>query len=132
MINNHYDPSQFETDWTALAVEVCKSIYKHSKIEEYKTNLEKNGFLTLEEKSGFIDICDMVKYQIIYEKYGLENSEGYQKFSRHWKEWFKEKGVESEKNRGQRNSVDHIMFGSTPDPAVFLTKFEEEVGTKNN
>ena len=68
MINNHYDPSQFETDWTAKAVEVCKSIYKHSKIAEYKTNLEKNGFLTLEEKSGFIDICDMVKYQIIYEK----------------------------------------------------------------
>ena len=127
MINNHFDPSEFEKEWTALAVEVCKAIFNHPKIKESKANLEKNGFLTLEEKSAFIDICDMVKYSVIYEKYGPEKSEGYQKFSNYWKQWFQEKGVESQKNRGQRNSVDHIMFGSTPDPVVFLTKFDEEI-----
>lgn len=127
MLNNHFDASEFEKEWTDLAVEVCQTIFKHPKIQEYKANLAKQGFLTLEEKSSFIDICDMVKYATIYDKYGPENSEGYNKFSGHWKQWFQEKGVESQKNRGQRNSVDHIMFGSTPDPVVFLSKFDEEI-----
>lgn len=113
-----------------MAVNICRAIYEHPKIRALKINLEKNGFLNLEEKSSFIDICDMVKYEIIYDKYGPENSEGYQKFSGYWKEWFQSKGVESQKHRGQRNSVDHIMFGSTPDPVVFLTKFDEEINYK--
>ena len=132
MINNHYDPTEFEKEWQALAVEICKAVYRHAKIQESKAALVKNGFLNLEEKSSFIDICDTVKYEVIYGRYGSENSEGYKKFSEYWKQWFQGKGVESEKNRGQRNSVDHIMFGSTPDPVVFLTKFDEEIGIKSN
>ena len=127
MINNHFDASEFEKEWMALAAEICKSIYRHPKIQEYKADLERQGFLTLEEKSSFIDICDMVKYETIYDRYGLENSESYKKFSESWKQWFQSKGVESQKNRGQRNSVDHIMFGSTPDPVVFLSKFDGEI-----
>lgn len=131
MLNNHFDAESFEKDWYALALEICKAIYHHPNIKSLKENYSKNGFLTLEEKSAFIDNCDMVKYQTIYEKYGPEGSEGYNKFSNYWKQWFQSKGVESLKHRGQRNSVDHIMFGSTPDPVAFLSKFEEEIGSQN-
>jgi hypothetical protein len=35
--------------------------------------------------------------------------------------------VGSNKDRGQRNSVEHILFGSTPDPVQFLMHFEHEI-----
>lgn len=120
------DISKFENDWTDLAIEICRAIYINPKIQEIKTGLQKNGFLTLEEKSDFINICDETKYKIIYAKYGPELSSGYKSFSNDWQEWFQKKGVGSNQNRGQRSSVDHILFGSTPDPAPFLMHFEEE------
>lgn len=126
---NSFEISGFEKEWRALAIEICKAIYKHPKIQQLRANLQKNGFLTLEEKSTFIDICDMVKYKIIYDKYGPEHSESYRKFTEHWRLWFQTKGVASERNSEQRNSVNHIMFGSTPDPLTFLLKFETEINS---
>jgi hypothetical protein len=126
------DISEFEKEWTALGVEICHAIYKDPRVLELSKSLKKNGFLTLEEKSDFINISDKTKYDIIYAKYGAENSEGYRKFSEAWKKWFQEKGVSSAKDRGQRNSVDHILFGSTPDPVEFLTSFEDEVLNNHN
>jgi hypothetical protein len=121
------DINDFEKEWMALGVVICHSIYKNPRIVELYDSLKKNGFLTLEEKSDFINISDKTKYEIIYAKYGAEGSEGYKKFSDAWQKWFQEKGVSSSQNRGQRNSVDHILFGSTPDPVEFLTNFESEV-----
>jgi hypothetical protein len=126
------DIEQFEKEWTELGVQICQSVYQNPVVQKIKDSLKKNGFLTLEEKSEFINISDRIKYEIIYAKYGLEGSAGYKTFSEAWKEWFQNKGVESSKNRGQRNSVEHILFGSTPDPERFLTKFEEEVSNKSN
>ena len=123
---------EFETEWTDLGRAICHAIYNDSRVKEMKKSLTKNGFLTLEEKSSFIDISDMIKYEMIYEKYGPEGSEGYRGFSDAWKRWFKEKGVNSSKDRGQRNSVDHILFGSTPDPVEFLTNFEAECSVEDN
>lgn len=121
------DIKAFEQEWTSLGVEICRAVYKNPKVKILKANLVKNGFLTLDEKSEFINISDKTKYDIIYKKYGAEGSEGYKKFSEAWGEWFQQKGVSSNQNRGQRNSVDHILFGSTPDPVDFLTSFEHEV-----
>jgi len=123
---------EFDKKWLALGKQICQAVYNHPEIREIRESLQKNGFLTLEEKSEFINICDKTKYEIIYAKYGDEKSEGYKKFSEDWKAWFQEKGVGSSQNRGQRNSVEHILFGSTPDPVQFLTKFEEEVLNNNN
>ena len=120
------DIEQFEKEWTELGIEICQAIYIHPTIQELKGSLQKNGYLTLDEKSDFINICDAVKYQLIYAKYGPEGSQGYKDFSDSWQEWFQRKGVGSALNRGQRNSVEHILFGSTPDPAPFLLHFEEE------
>lgn len=119
--------NDFEKEWTELAVEICKSVYNNTEIQKVRSALEANGFLTMEQKSEFINVCDHTKYDLIYKKYGFEGSEGYAKFSAAWREWFQNKGVESSKNRGQRNSVEHILFGSTPDPVAFLKNFEQEV-----
>ncbi|MCL5666215.1 MAG: hypothetical protein M1383_00350 [Patescibacteria group bacterium] len=121
------DIQKFEQDWTKLGIEICQAIYTNPKTQELKNSLVKNGFLTLEEKSEFINICDKTKYEIIYQKYGKEDSQGYKDFSKQWQQWFQQKGVESQKDRGQRSSVDHILFGSTPDPVPFLLHFEEEI-----
>lgn len=121
------DLNQFEDEWTKLGVKICQAVYNNEEISKLRGHLQKNGFLTLEEKSTFINICDRTKYEIIYETYGAEDSEGYKKFSKTWQQWFQGKGVGSSKARGQRNSVDHILFGSTPDPVQFLLHFEEEI-----
>lgn len=121
------DIQQFEQEWTDLGKEICQAVYIKPESQKLKASLQKNGFLSLEEKSHFIDICDSTKYEIIYKKFGDEGSEGYKKFSSLWQQWFQKKGVGSGQNRGQRNSVDHILFGSTPDPAQFLLHFEQEM-----
>jgi hypothetical protein len=118
---------KFEQEWRELASEICQKIYTTKEAQGIKHQLQKNGFLSLEEKSAFIDLCDKVKYDVIFSKYGKEDSEGYGDFSESWKQWFQQKGVESENNRGQRSSVDHILFGSTPEPEKFLLHFEEEI-----
>ncbi len=117
----------FEKEWTDLGRKICQAVYVNKTVQEIKHSLQKNGFLTLEEKSEFINICDKIKYDVIYEIYGKEDTESYKKFSEEWKQWFQEKGVESQKERNQRSSVDHILFGSTPDPIQFLLHFEEEM-----
>ena len=122
-----FDYAKFDAEWTQLGREICQVIYTNPRMQEIKHSLQKTGFMTLEQKSEFINTCDETKYRLIYEKYGPEGSEGYLAFSTAWKDWFQQKGVGSSQNRGQRNSVEHILFGSTPDPAPFLLHFEEEM-----
>ena len=127
MFNNNYDVSGFETDWRKLSIKICQAIYTRPEVQVIKAALQKNGFLSLEEKSRFIDYCNEEKYKVIQKKHGLEGSEGYKAFTEVWTNWFQKKGVESEHSRGQRDSVEHIMFGSTPDPSRFLMNFEQEI-----
>jgi hypothetical protein len=124
---NNLDFNKFDREWVKLGREICQAIYIDPRIQKLKNSLQKNGFLTLDEKSEFINICDQTKYKVIYAKYGADGSDGYKNFSEEWRQWFQAKGVSSLHNRGQRNSVDHILFGSTPDPAPFLLHFEEEM-----
>ncbi len=127
MTYQQFDNEDFDKKWTLLGKEICQAIYINPKIQQIKHSLQKNGYLTLEEKSDFINICDVTKYELIYKKFGPADSDGYKQFSKEWQSWFEQKGVESEKDRGQKSSVDHILFGSTPDPAPFLLHFEEEM-----
>jgi hypothetical protein len=123
---------EFDAQWLELGKEICQKVYNNPRVKEIKQSLVTNGFLTLEEKSEFINISDRVKYEVIYAKVGPDGSDGYKAFSEAWKNWFQKKGVESSHNRGQRNSVEHILFGSTPDPVQFLNHFEQEVLNKTN
>ncbi|MBI5529988.1 MAG: hypothetical protein HY918_00605 [Candidatus Doudnabacteria bacterium] len=125
--NGNFDFEEFDKLWTQLGREICQAVYINPAIQKIKNSLQKNGFLSLDEKSEFINICDKTKYDIIFERFGGENSQTYKDFSVNWRQWFQKKGVESQKDRGQRSSVDHILFGSTPDPLPFLLHFEEEM-----
>ena len=127
MIHKFTSETDFEKEWTRMAREICQAIYTDPRSQQLKNNLQKNGSLSMEEKSEFISICDQLKYELIYKKYGNPESEGYKVFSISWREWFQKKGVKSENENCQRNSVDHILFGSTPDPEPFLLHFEEEI-----
>ncbi|PIR96161.1 MAG: hypothetical protein COT92_02495 [Candidatus Doudnabacteria bacterium CG10_big_fil_rev_8_21_14_0_10_42_18] len=121
------DVSEFEKQWRILSAKICQTIYIKPEIQELKKVLQSKGFLSVEEKSQFIDICDRIKYEVIQKQYGNEGTGSYKEFSEQWKEWFQNKGVESEHSKGQKDSVEHIMFGSTPDPARFLMNFEQEI-----
>ncbi len=127
MISHNADAFQFEKEWVELSRQICQAIYTNPKTQEIKNSLQKKGYMTLEEKSEFINISDETKYKIIYEKYGPEGSEGYKQFFEKWNVWFKNKGVVSQSDRSQRSSVDHILFSSTPDPEQFLLHFEHEI-----
>jgi hypothetical protein len=127
MTDNSFNLADFDREWTQLGREICQAVYTKPEIQKIKNELQKNGFLTLAQKSEFINICDHTKYDVIYKKYGEEKTQGYKDFSSNWQRWFQEKGVGSSQNRGQRNSVEHILFGSTPDPEQFLLHFEEEM-----
>ena len=127
MFQNNLDPTEFEKEWKQLCIQICKAVFVSPKTEQIKEALKKRGTLSSEEISEFIEVCNRIKYEFIYEKYGNRDSEGYKNFSKNWQQWFEYKGVSSQKDRAQRNSVDHILFGSTPDPVEFLDSFEEEV-----
>lgn len=127
MLRHLDDTASFEKEWIQLGKEICQAVYVVPKIQEIKQSLQKNGFLTPQQRSEFIDICNRTKYELIYKKYGTQDSDGYKAFSAGWEKWFQSKGVTSTKRRTQRDSVDHILFGSTPDPEKFLLHFEEEI-----
>lgn len=126
-MDTNFDFKKFDEEWLKLGRQICQAVYINPEIQQIKQSLQKNGFLTLDEKSRFINICDTTKYEIIYKTYGKEGSQGYNDFSAQWQQWFQEKGVGSAQNRGQRNSVEHILFGSTPDPEQFMLYFEQEM-----
>ncbi len=127
MNKSGFDFDSFDRQWLQLGREICQAIYTQKNMQKLKHSLQKKGYLSLDEKSEFINICNQIKYQVIYDKYGQPDSEGYKEFSDSWQNWFEVKGVESQKGRIQRSSVDHILFGSTPDPEPFLLHFEEEM-----
>lgn len=116
---------EFEKQWKDLAQKIGQAIITHPRVIELKNNLEKNGFLTLDEKSEFIIIADKIKYDLIYSQYGPHDSEGYEQFREIWQKWLGAKGVVSAESvsKSQENA-NHFMYGSTPDPEKFLREFK--------
>ena len=110
-----------------MGKEICQAIYNNPRMQEIKQALQKNGFLTLEEKSEFINICDKIKYDIIYAKYGAEDCEGYKTFQRKpGKIGFRKKAWAAPKPRpAQQRGAYFIRQYSGP--VRFLNNFEEEV-----
>ena len=116
---------EFEKQWKALAHEIGKKILEDPTVAELKKSRAENGFLSLAEKSQFILIADKIKYDLIYEKYGEHGSSGFEEFKKFWQKWLGEKGVaSSEPVSKSQQSANHFMYGSTPDPEVFLRDFQ--------
>lgn len=122
-----FDLEKFEKKWTKLGKKICQAIYVSPQIQRIKRDLQKNHSLSDGQINDFINICNKLKYQMIYKEFGEQGTKAYDQFSRHWQMWFEQKGLDKKKNHTQRNSVEHVLMGSTPDPAVFLLRFEEEM-----
>lgn len=118
------DAQKFELEWRALAEQICLRIYQTPEVQAMKADFDANGRLSFEQKSRFIAIANEIKYEAIYEKYGVKGSDGFKNFTRHWQHWFENKGLpgEEQQNRKITNS-EHIIYSSTPDPEEFIANF---------
>ena len=115
----------FEEQWVRLARIICREVYADPLVKTMREKLLKDGFLTLEEKNQFILVCDGIKNKILDEEFGQPGGERFEEFRRHWQEWFKVKsGRHYEGDGGPAEPVvNHILFGSTPDPETFLREY---------
>ncbi len=117
------DQEVFEEIWTQLAEQICDAIYQDPRIQAMKQDFLHKGFLSLEQKSDFITTSDAIKYEIIHKKFGETETVGYKDFVTSWQLWFKNKSGHTPQVSGKAGIVEHILFGSTPDPEEFLRNY---------
>jgi len=116
---------EFEKEWVFLAEEVIRRIFQDPDIQALKTQLRRAGRLTVAQRSKFITIVDKIKYDLIFKKYGPADSEGFKSFTRHWEKWLAHRGVSRNKPHNLfEENINHLLFGSTPDPEQFLREFK--------
>lgn len=121
---NLADVEEFEKEWVGLAEEVIRRIFKDPDIQILKTQLREKGQLSVPERSKFIIVVDKIKYDLIFKKYGPVESEGFKSFTRHWEQWLAHRGVARNKAHNLfEENINHLLFGSTPDPEKFLQEF---------
>jgi len=63
-----HDFKKFDDEWTQLGREFARLLYINPASRNKKFPAKKR-LLTLEEKSEFINLCDKIKYDLIYAKY---------------------------------------------------------------
>lgn len=116
---------EFDREWVNLAEEVIHRIFASSEIQELKNKFRENGHLSVTERSKFITLVDTIKYEVIFGKYGPAGSDGFRAFTANWENWLKLKGIVRDKpvNLFEEN-INHLLFGSTPDPEQFLREYQ--------
>ena len=122
---NASDLDQFEREWVGLAEEVVSRIFADPAIQQIKIEVRNNDQITWDQKSQFIVVADKIKSDLIETRYGAPGSESYKKFMGRWEVWQKERGRLRDKpaNLFEEN-VSHFLYGSTPDPELFLRNFD--------
>ncbi len=92
--------------------------------KKLKQNVRTQGHVTLEDRDQFIQLVNKIKYECIYAKYGPDGSEGYQRFVDAWQNWQKLKGTARAQGQNMfEDNINHLLYGSTPDPDKFLQDF---------
>lgn len=116
---------EFEKEWIAIAEEVIRRIFSNPEIQNLKNAVRDKGSLTVQERSQFITTVDNIKYDLIFSKYGPADSEGFRSFTRYWEQWLKHRGVLRSKPQNLfEENINHLLFGSTPNPERFLREFK--------
>ena len=119
------DLDEFEKEWVKIAEEVVKQLMSNEEIEKIKQHVRQNGHIQFEDRDQFINLVNKIKYDIIYEKFGKEDSDGYKAFEKSWQQWHKLKGTSMAKPENMfEDNIHHLLFGSTPDPDAFLKDFD--------
>lgn len=126
-----WDPEEFEKNWIITCEKVVKQIMEDKDIQEIKEEVRGVGHVTDVHKDKFITKVNEIKNRIIEEAYGQSTSETYLQFVHAWQHWQKLKGKNRPKSENMfEDNINHLLFGSTPDPDLFLRDFNIYTDTK--
>lgn len=122
--NTAWNAEQFEQTWIECNEGIIKEIMANADIEKIKQEVRSKGHVTDQHKDQFIRKVNEIKNKHVTDKYGDVGSESYEKFIRSWERWQKERGKDRPKpgNMFEEN-INHLLYGSTPDPDLFLRDF---------
>ena len=126
MLNSKmWEPSEFEKEWIKIAEEIVRKLLENPTIQEIKKKVREQGHVTIEDRDQFIELVNKIKYECIYAKYGEAGSEQYKAFEEAWRNWQKEKGTARPQGQNMfEDNINHLLYGSTPDPDRFLKDFD--------
>lgn len=120
-----WDPQEFEKEWINISEQVIKNLMANPEIEKIKQKVRTQGQIANEDREEFINLVNQIKYDVIYEKYGQPETEGYDLFVKSWQHWQKLRATSIPKPENMyEDNIHHLLYGSTPDPDNFLRDFE--------
>ena len=115
---------EFAKEWVAAMEEVVNQLLANPDIEQIKQRVRAQGHVELDDREQFIELVNKIKYDVIFAKFGPEDSEGYAEFSKAWQHWHKLRATAMPKPQNMfEDNIHHLLFGSTPDPDAFLKDF---------
>lgn len=118
------DLDQFEREWVGLAEQVVNQIFADPTIQQIKTEVRTKGGVDWNQQSQFIVIADKIKSDLIEQRYGAPGTDSYKQFMGRWEIWQKERGrLRAKPANLFEENVSHFLYGSTPDPELFLRNF---------
>lgn len=126
-----WDPESFEKTWVACVEGMIQDILAHPEIQQIKEEVHNKGHVTAEQKDRFITIVNEIKNKRVEAEYDKPGTETYMKFVHSWQHWQKLKGKDRPKPENiYEDNINHLLFGSTPDPDLFLREFNIYTDTK--
>ncbi len=131
MTDISWNPEEFEKTWIETCEKIVKQLMADQDIQEIKDEVRGVGHVTDEHKDKFITKVNEIKSSIVEEAYGKPDSDTYLQFVHAWQHWQKQKGVERPKAENMfEENINHLLFGSTPDPDLFLRDFDIHTDVK--
>ncbi len=119
-----WDPAEFEKGWIATAERIVNELMANAEIQEIKNQVRSKGHVAAEDRDIFITKVNEIKNKIIEAEYGQPDSETYLQFVHSWQHWLKLKGKDRPKGENMfEDNINHLLYGSTPDPDLFLRDF---------
>ena len=120
-----WDPEEFEKSWIACTEKMIDILMADPEIQIIRTEVRSEGHVTEENKQKFIVKVNEVKNKCVEEDFGAFGSESYLKFVHSWQHWLKLRGKDraTAANIFEEN-INHLLYGSTPDPDLFLRDFD--------
>lgn len=119
-----WDPEEFEKLWIACNERIVNDLMRDPGIEQIKQEVRNEGHVTAEHQDQFIRKVNEIKNKHIEADFGAPDSEDYMQFLKVWQRWLKLRGTNNPKPENVfEENIHHLMFGSTPDPELFLRDF---------
>lgn len=119
-----WNPEEFEKTWVACVEKIVNDIMADPEIQKIKEEVRNRGHVADEHKDQFIIKVNEIKNRHIEADYGTPGTETYQHFVHAWQHWQKLKGKDRPKGENMfEDNMNHLLYGSTPDPDLFLRDF---------